>query len=144
MQTLTLFFLSLLAFAHTLPVPFTNNESVSQTPATVSATSNSSPSINNKYVVAHHMVGNTFPYTAQSWLNDIILAHASGIDAFALNMGSDDWQPARVADAWVSDILIPILLSDIEAMKLCCCTEFVSRFQDISLSGYVVRIQSSN
>ncbi|KAJ3754592.1 glycoside hydrolase [Lentinula raphanica] len=48
------------------------------------------------------MVGNTFPYTSQDWLNDIKLAHASGIDGFALNMGSDDWQPARVADAYAA------------------------------------------
>jgi glucan endo-1,3-alpha-glucosidase len=52
-----------------------------------------------KYVVAHHMVGNTFPYTPQDWADDIALAHASGIDGFALNMGTDNWQPARVADA---------------------------------------------
>jgi len=52
-----------------------------------------------KYVVAHHMVGNTFPYKLQDWADDITLAHASGIDGFALNMGTDDWQPARVADA---------------------------------------------
>ncbi|KAJ3805324.1 glycoside hydrolase [Lentinula aff. lateritia] len=48
------------------------------------------------------MVGNTFPYTSQDWLNDIKLAHSSGIDGFALNMGSDDWQPARVADAYAA------------------------------------------
>ncbi|EDR13362.1 glycoside hydrolase family 71 protein [Laccaria bicolor S238N-H82] len=53
-----------------------------------------------KYVVAHHMIGNTFPYTIQDWADDIALAHASGIDGFALNMGSDDWEPARVADAY--------------------------------------------
>ena len=52
-----------------------------------------------KYVVAHHMVGNTFPYTPQDWADDITLAHASGIDGFALNMGTDDWQPAQVANA---------------------------------------------
>lgn len=45
------------------------------------------------------MVGNTFPYTLQDWADDITLAHASGIDGFALNMGSDDWEPARVSDA---------------------------------------------
>jgi len=52
-----------------------------------------------KYVVAHHMVGNTFPYTLQDWLDDINLAHSKSIDAFALNMGIDEWQPARVSDA---------------------------------------------
>ena len=55
-----------------------------------------------KYVVAHHMIGNTFPYTIQDWADDIALAHASGIDGFALNMGSDAWEPARVADAYVA------------------------------------------
>ena len=52
-----------------------------------------------KYVVAHHMVGNTYPYTLSDWADDIAQAHAAGIDGFALNMGSDEWQPARVADA---------------------------------------------
>ncbi|KAF8798939.1 glycoside hydrolase family 71 protein [Phlegmacium glaucopus] len=53
-----------------------------------------------KYVVAHHMVGNTFPYTLDDWKEDIVLAHAAGIDGFALNMGTDSWEPARVADAY--------------------------------------------
>ena len=52
-----------------------------------------------KYVIAHHMVGNTFPYTLDDWKEDITLAHASGIDGFALNVGSDSWEPARIADA---------------------------------------------
>lgn len=52
-----------------------------------------------KYVIAHHMVGNTFPYTLDDWTEDITLAHASGIDGFALNIGSESWEPARVADA---------------------------------------------
>lgn len=52
-----------------------------------------------KYVFVNHMVGNTFPYTAQDWLNDIKLAHANGIDAFALNVGADSWQSAKVQDA---------------------------------------------
>ncbi|KAF8608383.1 glycoside hydrolase [Ceratobasidium sp. AG-I] len=55
---------------------------------------------NNKFVVAHFMVGNTFPYTYDTWLADVKLASANGIDAFALNVGSDDWQRDRVADAF--------------------------------------------
>ena len=31
---------------------------------------------------------------------DIILATSKGIDGFALNVGSDSWEPARVADAY--------------------------------------------
>ncbi|KAH9480430.1 Glucan endo-1,3-alpha-glucosidase agn1 [Psilocybe cubensis] len=53
-----------------------------------------------KFVVAHHIVGNTFPYTIQDWADDITLAHASGIDGFALNLGPDDFQKARIADAY--------------------------------------------
>ncbi|OCH91847.1 glycoside hydrolase [Obba rivulosa] len=55
-----------------------------------------------KYVFAHHMVGNTYPYTVDNWASDISLAHSSGIDGFALNVGSDDWQPARVQDAYTA------------------------------------------
>lgn len=54
---------------------------------------------NPKTVVAHHMVGNTAPYTQNDWLSDINQAHAAGIDAFALNIGTDDWQPKQVASA---------------------------------------------
>jgi glucan endo-1,3-alpha-glucosidase len=46
------------------------------------------------------MVGNTFPYTYDTWLADVNLAHASGIDAFALNVGTDPWQKDRVKDAF--------------------------------------------
>ncbi|KAF8706619.1 Glycoside Hydrolase, partial [Rhizoctonia solani] len=53
-----------------------------------------------KFVVAHHMVGNTFPYTYDTWLADVKLAHANGIDAFALNVGTDSWQKDRVKDAF--------------------------------------------
>ncbi|KAL5638379.1 hypothetical protein ACGC1H_005156 [Rhizoctonia solani] len=53
-----------------------------------------------KFVVAHHMVGNTFPYTPNDWMSDVKLAHANGIDAFALNVGTDSWQKDRVRDAF--------------------------------------------
>ncbi|KDQ19482.1 glycoside hydrolase family 71 protein [Botryobasidium botryosum FD-172 SS1] len=46
------------------------------------------------------MVGNTYPYTKDDWKRDINLAADRGIDGFALNAGRDDWQPARVADAY--------------------------------------------
>jgi len=46
------------------------------------------------------MVGNTFPYTKETWLNDITLAHDHGIDAFALNIGIDSWEPDQVANAY--------------------------------------------
>jgi glucan endo-1,3-alpha-glucosidase len=45
------------------------------------------------------MMGNTFPYTVDSWKADIQLAHSAGIDGFALNLGTDDWQTGHVGDA---------------------------------------------
>jgi hypothetical protein len=54
----------------------------------------------DKLVVAHVIVGNTYPYTKEDWLRDIKLAWSKGIDAFALNYGSDTWQPSRIADAY--------------------------------------------
>ncbi|KAJ8593966.1 glycoside hydrolase [Rhizopogon salebrosus TDB-379] len=59
-----------------------------------------SSSATSKYVIAHFMVGNVYSYTLDSWLADISLAHSSGIDGFALNVGSDDWQPQQVANAY--------------------------------------------
>jgi glucan endo-1,3-alpha-glucosidase len=50
-------------------------------------------------VVAHFMVGNTFPYTLQDWTDDINLASASGLDGFALNLGSDDFQNTQTSNA---------------------------------------------
>ncbi|KAF6752781.1 alpha-1,3-glucanase [Ephemerocybe angulata] len=70
------------------------------------------------------MVGNTYPYTRADWRRgafrsdanrtlqsiintsnpDITLAASKGIDGFALNIGSDPWQLARVADAYAAAI----------------------------------------
>jgi glucan endo-1,3-alpha-glucosidase len=63
-------------------------------------TSTSSPAT-SKYVIAHFMVGNVYSFTVDNWLADISLAHSSGIDGFALNVGIDDWQPQQVANAYV-------------------------------------------
>lgn len=62
-----------------------------------------------KLVVAHHMVGNTYPYTQEDWASDIQAAHSAGIDGFALNIGTDDWQPSQVASAYV--VLHPFFAS---------------------------------
>lgn len=48
------------------------------------------------------MVGNTYSYTQATWADDISQAAAAGIDGFALNMGGDSWQPARVANAYAA------------------------------------------
>jgi hypothetical protein len=83
--------LTLLSFVSSFPLRFRR--------APGDAQNTTSTTTGTKYVVAHHMVGNTFPYTLQDWMDDIKLAHSKSIDAFALNMGIDEWQPARVNDA---------------------------------------------
>ncbi|KAH8119175.1 glycoside hydrolase family 71 protein [Phellopilus nigrolimitatus] len=70
--------------------------------SSVLAASNNSTDSNQRYVFAHHMVGNTAPYTVADWLDDIELASASGIDAFALNVGSDSWQATQVKNAYAA------------------------------------------
>ena len=57
------------------------------------------PRATTKYVFAHHIVGNTAPYTQATWAADIALAQANGIDGFALNVGSDSWEITQVASA---------------------------------------------
>ncbi|EPX73319.1 glucan endo-1,3-alpha-glucosidase Agn1 [Schizosaccharomyces octosporus yFS286] len=54
----------------------------------------------SKLVVAHFIVGNTYPYTIENWKEDIKDAHSAGIDGFALNIGGDAWQVERVSDAY--------------------------------------------
>lgn len=80
----------LAAVAYGMPAPGMNDTVVS-----------AAGSSDAKLVVAHVIVGNTYPYTSSSWAADIALAHASGIDGFALNIGSDSWQADRIRDAYV-------------------------------------------
>ncbi|KAG8874654.1 hypothetical protein FRB97_005750 [Tulasnella sp. 331] len=53
-----------------------------------------------KYVFAHFIVGNTYPYGESDWAVDMQLARKAGIDGFALNVGGDYWQATKVADAF--------------------------------------------
>ncbi|KAJ7697799.1 glycosyl hydrolase family 71-domain-containing protein [Mycena rosella] len=48
------------------------------------------------------MVGNAEPYTVDNWANDIALASSKGLEGFILNLGSDSWQPDKVADAFTA------------------------------------------
>lgn len=70
-----------------------------QSTATADATTAPGSSATH-YVWAHHMVGNTYSYSESNWADDISNAQAVGIDGFALNMGSDSWESARVSDAF--------------------------------------------
>ncbi|KAI0074840.1 glycoside hydrolase family 71 protein [Panus rudis PR-1116 ss-1] len=62
-----------------------------------------------KLVVAHFMVGNTYPYTTEDWREDILLASRYGFDGFALNVGQESWQLDRVADCFIAlqDLSLP-------------------------------------
>ncbi|TFY78477.1 hypothetical protein EWM64_g5537 [Hericium alpestre] len=42
------------------------------------------------------------PYTREDWIVDIQLASTHGFDGFALNVGREDWQRARVADCYAA------------------------------------------
>ncbi|ETW78345.1 glycoside hydrolase family 71 protein [Heterobasidion irregulare TC 32-1] len=48
------------------------------------------------------MVGNTYPYTTEDWVEDIKLARAHGLDGFALNVGREEWQRCRVEDCYTA------------------------------------------
>ncbi|KAH9945573.1 glycoside hydrolase family 71 protein [Amylocystis lapponica] len=56
----------------------------------------------SQFVFAHHIVGNTYNYTVSIWAADIALAASKGIDAFALNVGSDPWEVSQVANAYAA------------------------------------------
>ena len=77
----------------------------SEVPISPSANSTGSDSttVPAKRVIAHHMVGNTHPYTLDTWSTDISLALGAGIDGFVLNVGSGgvgNWQREQVKNAY--------------------------------------------
>ncbi|KAF7328505.1 Glycoside hydrolase [Mycena venus] len=55
-----------------------------------------------KLVFAHFIVGIVDGYTQSDWANDIALASATGIDAFALNIGMDPWTDTQLANAYAA------------------------------------------
>ncbi|OJT10982.1 Glucan endo-1,3-alpha-glucosidase agn1 [Trametes pubescens] len=67
-----------------------------------SNTTTSGNSTQPRAVFAHVIVGNTYNYTMSTWANDIALAASKGIDAFALNVGSDSWEPGQIANAYAA------------------------------------------
>jgi glucan endo-1,3-alpha-glucosidase len=59
--------------------------------------------ISANYVFAHVVVGNTAAHVQSTWAQDIALAAASGIDAFALNIAYPDSNiPTQVANAFAA------------------------------------------
>jgi glucan endo-1,3-alpha-glucosidase len=53
-------------------------------------------SLDRKYVFAHFMMGNTYPYHPHHFEKDISDAILTGIDGFALNIGQDEWTSSRI------------------------------------------------
>jgi len=53
-----------------------------------------------KYVLMHHIVGNTYTYSISDWKADIQQIQGKGVDALALNIGSDVWELTQVANAY--------------------------------------------
>ncbi|KAJ3920741.1 glycosyl hydrolase family 71-domain-containing protein [Lentinula edodes] len=49
---------------------------------------------------AHSCCTRRYPYVYNNWLNDVQQISAMGVDAVALNIGSDTWQWDRVVDAY--------------------------------------------
>lgn len=111
-----------------LPTPAAAAESVSSSSTACASSSSAVPTseavaaTSSKMVFAHHIVGNTYTYNANTWANgtdpppppfslpfltyfcalDIKLAASKGIDAFALNIGSDQWEENQVANAYAA------------------------------------------
>ncbi|KAG9013645.1 hypothetical protein FRB90_005817 [Tulasnella sp. 427] len=87
----------------------TSSSTTSSTTTTTSAAQSSSSngsfyrtngSNTGKVIIAHVIVGNTYSYTKQQWIDEIKMASAQGIDAFALNFGYDSWQPTQMQSAY--------------------------------------------
>ncbi|KAK4684413.1 glucan endo-1,3-alpha-glucosidase, partial [Tremellales sp. Uapishka_1] len=53
-----------------------------------------------RLVVAHFMLGNTFPYTTSDWEQTFDLAQATSLDGLALNLGREDWQLEQALKAF--------------------------------------------
>ncbi|KAI0794820.1 glycosyl hydrolase family 71-domain-containing protein [Abortiporus biennis] len=86
----------------TLNIPTTNSPNTISTPngsGFINGSNSASSELSN-LVFAHHIVGNTYNYTQDSWASDIKLASSKGIDAFALNVGSDSWEAGQIKNAY--------------------------------------------
>lgn len=83
------------------PIDFDQRRVVARSSDAVSASSQS------RFVFAHFMVGNTYPYTVKDWLDDIKLAASYLLDGFVLNVGREDWQVDRVRDCFTAASQLP-------------------------------------
>ncbi|GFZ45246.1 hypothetical protein JCM24511_02972 [Saitozyma sp. JCM 24511] len=54
----------------------------------------------DRLVVAHFMLGNTYPFTEQDWEDTLGLAMDTGLDGLALNLGPEEWQYTQALSAF--------------------------------------------
>ncbi|GMK57757.1 hypothetical protein CspeluHIS016_0405910 [Cutaneotrichosporon spelunceum] len=59
------------------------------------------PSGNKRLVVAHFMLGNTYPFTKLDWEETFDMAEESGLDGLILNLGREDWQFRQARSAYL-------------------------------------------
>ena len=59
------------------------------------------------HVFAHFMMGNTYPSNVTTMANNIRVAEAAGIEAFALNTGPDEWMPDRISQMFEAATQFP-------------------------------------
>ncbi|KAK8858540.1 hypothetical protein IAR55_002767 [Kwoniella newhampshirensis] len=53
-----------------------------------------------RLVVAHFMLGNTYPFTEEDWSATFDLAEDTSVDALVLNLGPEDWQSSQAQTAY--------------------------------------------
>ncbi|OCF33439.1 hypothetical protein I316_04859 [Kwoniella heveanensis BCC8398] len=53
-----------------------------------------------RLMVAHFMLGNTYPFTDKDWETTLDLAEATSLDALVLNLGPEDWQLRQAQRAY--------------------------------------------
>ncbi|KAI0674056.1 glycoside hydrolase family 71 protein [Trametes maxima] len=82
--------------------PPTSSVTTLATPQATPITGGGGNSTEPHAVFAHVIVGNTYNYTVTNWVQDIALAASKGIDAFALNVGTDSWEPSQIANAYAA------------------------------------------
>ncbi|EIN07586.1 glycoside hydrolase family 71 protein [Punctularia strigosozonata HHB-11173 SS5] len=56
--------------------------------------------VHSQHVFAHFMAQNSYPYSPSDWQSDISTAAGIGIDGFALNIAQNDYEVAKIADAY--------------------------------------------
>ncbi|TXT16023.1 hypothetical protein VHUM_00526 [Vanrija humicola] len=82
--------------------PDTNTANGSRPDATGAPVPSSSAGSSDKLVFAHFMVGITWDYQPSDWEDDIRKAQSYGIDAFALNIGRDEYNQRQLASGYAA------------------------------------------